>query len=316
MITFLHSETIVQDASLKIVIAGGTGLIGSAMVDALLREGHSITILSRSGRPSHRGASLVLWDATNVEDWFQSLSGVDAVVNLSGESLGAGRWTKKQKDRITSSRVRATRALAEAIGRVADKPRVLVNASAVGYYGHVDEAEVNESSPPGADFLAGVCVEWEAAASSASAHGTRVVMLRTGFVLSPDSDAFRRMVLPFRLFAGGPYGSGRQWFPWIHLADVVSGYLSAIQNESLRGPVNLVAPNPVRVNQLAKALGKSLRRPSFLPAPAFALRLALGEMADLLLKGQRVLPEQLKKNRFIFRFPTLAEALDDVTKAR
>lgn len=300
---------------MKIIIAGGTGLIGSAIAQSLIREKHSVVLLSRSGRTVHKGTLLLRWDAQNLGDWMACLEGADAVINLCGESLGEGRWTTSRKKEILESRVRSSRILAEAIGKTGRKPSVLVNASAVGYYGDVEELPMYESSPPGTDFMAAVCREWESAASGASAHGIRVVMMRTGFVIAARSEAFRRMILPFKLFAGGQYGSGRQWFPWVHLADVVGGYVTAVENKSLSGPVNLTSPNPVQVRELAKSLGRALHRPSSLPAPAFALKLALGEMSDLLLNGQRVIPQKLTESGYVFKFPRLPEALTDAVSA-
>lgn len=298
---------------MKVIITGGTGLIGSAITRTLLREGHTVTLLSRSKRTLPTGVKVIEWDPAFIGDWIATLDGADAVVNLSGESLGAGRWTTERKKRMVLSRVRSTETIVEAIARTEHRPRVLVNASAVGFYGHVEEDVLDESSPQGSDFLASLCGKWEAAASSLSSSGVRVVMMRTGFVIDAGADAFRRMVLPFKLFAGGSYGSGNQWFPWVHLEDAVAGYVEGIKNESLRGPVNLSSPNPVRVRELAREIGTALHRPSLIPAPALALKVILGEMSDLLLKGQRVIPRKLLDAGFTFRFPTIAEALKEAT---
>lgn len=295
---------------MKVVIAGGTGLIGSAIAKRLTGEGHSVTILSR--RPQPGGAAhVVLWDATSGGPWQEFLEGADAVINLTGESVGS-RWTKAKKDRIVRSRVDATNAIVIAISRAEAKPKVLVNASAVGYYGNVEEVEVTENTSPGKDFLAQTSLLWEAAAMKAQAVGIRVAIMRTGFVIGQKAAAFKRMQLPFKLFAGGPFGSGMQWFPWIHIDDAAAGYVFAAQNENLSGPANLSAPSPVRVKQLAAELGEALHRPSFMPAPAFALKLILGEMSDLLLKGQQAIPAKLLDLGFSFRFPTLPEALKNV----
>lgn len=298
---------------MNIVVAGGTGFLGSAIVRKLLEQHHEVTLLSRSAADAPWNVRLDRWDGRTVGDWLKSIEDADAIINLAGASIGGGRWTKKRKELIRDSRVQSTSAIVEGLRRVKRKPRVLVNASGVDYYGHVPEHRVDEASPAGTDFLSQVCSDWEAAAQGAAESGARVVMMRTSFVIGEGSEAFRRMVLPFKLFAGGPYGSGSQWFSWIHLNDVVAGYLIAVQNPAFQGAVNLTSPNPVRVNDLAKTLGKVLDRPSVLPAPAFALRVVLGEMADLLLKGRRALPEKLKKAGFMFRFPNLEDALRAAT---
>ncbi len=300
---------------MNIVVAGGTGLLGSAITAELVRLGHSVSILSRA---PHSGSTvnMIAWDGRGRGSWEDAVTEADAVINVSGHSIGAGRWTQRQKQRIRESRINATKALVDAIGRAGRKPKVLVNASAVGYYGHVAEGDVDESHPPGDDFLAKTCIDWEAAALRAKEHGVRVVQPRNGFVLAPNADAFKKMLMPFQFFAGGPFGSGEQWFPWIHLDDIVRGYIHAIETSSLEGPANLVAPFPVRVDELARELGKALRRPAFLRAPAFGLKILLGEMADLLLKGQRAVPNRLLKSGMTFRFPMLPEALKDIVMKR
>lgn len=296
---------------MNLTIAGGTGLVGTAITKRLTADGHSVTLLSRNPGTSASGASVIQWDARTAGPWMRAIEHADAVINLTGESIGS-RWTKAKKDRIVRSRVDAANALVNAIGIAGTKPKALVNASAVGYYGHVEEGEVHESTPPGKDFLAQTTLLWEAAAMKAQAHGIRVVTMRTAFVFGRRADAFRRLQLPFKLFAGGPFGSGVQWFPWIHLDDAAAGYVFAAQEDGLSGPVNLSAPNPVRVRDLARELGRAMHRPAFIPAPAFALKLILGEMSDLLLKGQQVIPSKLLKAGFAFRFPTLPEALQNV----
>lgn len=298
---------------MKLLITGGTGLIGRALISKLAEHRHEMTVLSRQPAPGLPQSTTVLeWDASTVGSWGRALESCDAVINLAGESLGAGRWTKRQKEKIRTSRINATNALVHAIGKGTRKPKVFLHASAVGYYGHVDEGDVVESHAPGSDFLADVCIRWEEAAKAVLQHSVRLVVLRQGFVLANKANAFKRMQLPFKLFAGGPYGSGRQWFPWVHIEDVVGAYRFALEHSSLSGPVNVVAPNPVRVKELARELGKAMRRPSFAPAPSIALRLVLGEMADLLLKGQRVLPRKLLEAGYAFKFHHLPDALKDV----
>lgn len=291
---------------MNIILAGGTGFIGTHIMERLKKAGHTVSILSRTA-----GAGRIVWNAVQAGAWEQSIAGADAVINLTGESVGAGRWTNTQKERIRNSRIDATRAIVEAIRTSANKPRVLVNASAVGYYGHVEEGDVTENTPAGNDFLGQTCALWESEARKAGQYGVRVVTMRTGFVIGKDSTAFRRMQLPFKLFAGGPFGSGQQWFPWIHIDDVAAGYAFAVEQSALSGPVNLSAPNPVRVRELAAELGRALHRPAFMPAPAFALKIVLGEMSDLLLKGQKMIPVKLLQQKFAFRFPDLSAALRD-----
>jgi len=292
---------------MKVTIGGGTGLIGSAIARKLTSEDHSVVILSRKPAAVH-GVRVVQWDAKSSGAWQETIEGADAVINLTGESVGS-RWTNTKKDRIVRSRVDSTNAIVNAIGSASTKPKVLVNASAVGYYGNVEEGEVQESAPPGKDFLAQTSLLWEDAAMKAQAFGIRVIVMRTGFVIGRQAEAFKRLQLPFKFFAGGPFGSGMQWFPWIHLDDVAAGYIFAAQHADLSGPVNLAAPHPVRVRQLARELGRVMHRPSFMPAPGFALKLDLGEMSDLLLKGQQVVPAKLLHLGFSFRFPALPEAL-------
>ncbi|HQR18999.1 MAG TPA: TIGR01777 family oxidoreductase [Gemmatimonadales bacterium] len=235
---------------------------------------------------------------------------MDAAVHLAGESIAAGRWTAETKRRIRDSRVLGTRLLAESLARLMRRPRVLVTASAVGIYGDRGDDILNEDSPPGSDFLARVGQEWEAAAKPAAEAGIRVVHLRFGIILAREGGALPRMVRPFMLGAGGPIGSGRQWMSWIALDDAIAAVLEALHNEQARGPINAVAPGPVRNAEFAAALGAALHRPALIPAPAFALRLLYGEMADAaLLASQRVVPSRLEALGFRFRHPALPGAL-------
>ncbi|MEP0822592.1 MAG: TIGR01777 family protein [Ignavibacterium sp.] len=294
---------------MKAVLAGGSGLIGRALAERLATGGHEVVILTRKPQVgSQRGIRFVQWDGASPGSWQTEIDGADAVVNLAGESVGS-RWTKAKKSRIMTSRLQATRAIVQALGSSPRKPSVLVNASAVGFYGNVPEGDVTESAPPGDDFLGRTCTQWEAEARRAGDYGVRVTLMRTGFVIARQAEAFRRLLLPFKLFAGGPFGSGKQWFPWIHLEDVVSGYIYALENPGLSGPVNLTSPNPVRVKHLAQEIGKALHRPSSIPAPAFALKVVLGEMSDLLLKGQKAVPLKLKEHGFAFQYPAVEEAI-------
>ena len=299
---------------MNIVVAGGTGFIGSSLLPLLRRAGHEVVVLTRDPEraPPTPGVTRVRWDGVTQGEWTVYVQGADAVINLAGESIGGGRWTSSRKERIVASRVNATRALLEAIRRGEKGPSLFISSSAVGYYGPVESGEVAEDHPPGSGFLADVCRLWEQEASAVGELGPRVVILRTGVVIGEKGGALERMLLPFRLFAGGPLGSGRQWFPWVHGDDVAGVILFALGNAALTGPVNLVAPETVDMRSFCAALGRALSRPSWLPVPAMALRAALGEMADMILTGQRVVPAKLLALGYQFRYPALAPALASV----
>lgn len=300
---------------MKIVIAGGTGFLGAPLADTLAAAGHAVVVLSRASsatsaaRPS--GVRLVPWTPNgDAGSLAPDIDGADAVVNLAGESIAGARWSPGHKRRILDSRVKATRSLADAIARAAAPPAVLVNGSAVGYYGPCGDEVVTEEAPPGSDFLARVCVEWEAEANRAASARTRVVCVRTGLVLARNGGALPKMLPPFKLFVGGRVGSGRQFWPWIHRDDWVALVGWAIANAGVSGPLNATAPDPVTNAAFAEALGGAMHRPALLPAPAFALRLMLGEMADaLLLSGQRAVPSKARHQGFTFRHETLDGAL-------
>jgi uncharacterized protein (TIGR01777 family) len=291
---------------MKIVVAGGTGFLGSALVDGWRRDANEVVVLTR--RP--RSRDQIGWSpGTSDTSWVKALDGADAVVNLAGETIAGGRWSVARKAAIRDSRIRATRALASALTLAARPPGVFVSASGVGVYGPRADEPVTEETPPGFDFLASVCREWEAEALEASTVA-RVVLLRTGLVLSMNGGALEQISLPFRFFAGGVIGSGRQHMSWIHLEDWVAMVRWALATTTLSGPLNLTAPNPVTNAEFTRELAHALGRPAFVPAPAFALRLALGEMADaLLLTGQRVLPAKALSLGFRFRYEKLGEAL-------
>jgi uncharacterized protein (TIGR01777 family) len=299
---------------MKIVIAGGSGFLGRALSGRLVADGHQVLVLTRGGGPSKPwdGArSTAAWNPDGTAgDWASALEGADAVVNLAGASIGDDRWTKERKAAILDSRIDATRSLVAAIGGLGRSPSVLVSASAQGYYGDRRDEELTEDAAPSRDFLAGVCVRWEAEARKAS-DKCRVVTLRTGIVLAADGGALPRMLLPFKLGAGGPLGSGRQFMSWVHLDDWVGVALLAIADPRVRGPVNLGSPAPVRNREFATALGRALHRPSLVPTPALALRLALGEMAQpLLLASIRMVPAAALAVGYRFRHPDVAEALE------
>ncbi len=291
---------------MRILIAGGSGFLGSALVGAWRADAHEVTVLTR--RPRRDGE--VAWSPEGSDlAWTKAVDGADAVVNLAGEGIADGRWTAARKAAILDSRMHATRALATAINKAARPPTVFISASAIGIYGTRDDGPITEETPPGSDFLAGVCTEWEARALDA-APTTRVVLLRTGLVLAAGGGALPQLARPFQFFAGGPVGSGRQFMSWIHVDDWVAMVRWALASAAVSGPLNATAPNPETNAAFARALGRAMGRPAILPAPGFALRLALGEMADaLILGGQRVLPAKALALGFQFRYPTLDAAL-------
>jgi uncharacterized protein len=300
---------------MKILTAGSTGLVGTALVSALAREGHTVC---RLVRPESVGVSEtkegfnVAWNPATGELGGAAV-GADAVVNLAGASIADGRWTAERKTLLRTSRIDTTRALVGALAKMNARPSVLVSASAIGIYGNRGDEVLTEESKAGADFLAGLAQGWEAEALKAEALGIRVVLARLGIILARDGGALAKMLLPFKLGAGGKLGSGQQWMSWVTLEDVVGILRFAIESTSLRGAVNVVAPQPVRNVEFTKTLAKTIRRPAIFPAPAFALRLALGEMADaLLLSSQRVVPSRLEQTGYRFLHADLASALKSV----
>jgi uncharacterized protein (TIGR01777 family) len=298
---------------MRIVVTGGTGFLGRALIQRLQAE-HELVVFTRrrtQSTPVARSgqAAEVQWSPGAAEgQWLEAVHSAHAVVNLAGEPIAAGRWTDARKRAIHDSRVAATRAIVDAI-RTASTPPILINGSAIGIYGDRGDETLTEESSLGTDFLAGVCRDWEAEAMKA-ADRTRVVSVRTGFVMSKDGGALPQFALPFRFFAGGPAGSGRQYMSWIHVDDWVEMVRFALMTPTIQGPVNATAPEPVTNAEFARTLGRALRRPAVVAAPAFALRLALGEMADaLILGGQRVLPAKGESLGFSFRYATLDAAL-------
>ena len=300
---------------MKIIVSGGSGLIGRALVASLAGDGHRAVVLSR--RPERlrdlpAGASAAAWDARSADRLAPLVSGADAVVHLAGESIADGRWSDERKRRIRDSRVDSSAAVAEAIAAAEARPAVLLQASAVGFYGDRGDEKLTEESASGDDFLAEICREWEDASAAVEAHGVRRAVLRTGVVLAAEGGALPKMMLPFRLFAGGPVGGGGQYMPWIHLADEVGAIRFLLDNPGASGPFNLTAPEPLTNREFSRVLGRVLRRPSLLPAPAFALKLALGEMSKIVLEGQRALPHRLREAGYRFRFPDAEAALRDL----
>lgn len=290
---------------MRIAIVGATGLIGRRLTDALLREGHGVVAVSRGGGDVG-AAGGVAWDPARGPMPPAALEGVDAVVNLAGAGIGDHRWTDARKREIRESRVAATRGVVAALGD--GGPRVLVNASAVGYYG-TGERRCVETTPPGDDFLAHTCTEWEAEALAGRDHGARVVLTRFGIVLAREGGALKAQLRPFRLGLGGPLGGGRQWQSWVHIDDVTGVIAHALTHDGVEGPLNVTAPHPVRQGEFAKALGAALGRPAVLPTPGFVLRVAMGEMATIALDGQRVLPQATLASGYTFRWTDVREAL-------
>ena len=300
---------------MRTIITGGSGLIGRALAAELAAAEHEVIVLSRtpgrvSGLPA--GARAVGWDGRSAEGWQDLADGATAIVNLAGESIAAGRWTAARKQRIADSRHQAGAAVVQAVASATTRPQVVIQGSAVGYYGPRGDETITEDSAPGDDFLAQVCVPWETSTEEVERLGVRRAIIRTGIVLSRDGGALPQMMLPFRLFAGGPLGSGRQGFPWIHLADEVSAIRWLIEREDASGPFNLAAPETLTNAEFGRVLGRVMRRPSFMPTPGFALRLVLGELSTLLLDGQRQVPQRLLDHGFTFRFPTAEAALRDL----
>jgi uncharacterized protein len=300
----------------KIIIAGGTGLIGSAFISILLKRGDHLWVLSRNPENFHLDPSIdvVKWDARTPEGWGDLVEGIDAIVNLAGENIGAGRWTEDRKERILDSRVQAGKALVSALEKANHRPSVLLQASAVGYYGFLDDRIVTEETGPGIDYLAQVCVDWEATTKKAEILGTRQVLLRTGLVLDKAGGALHRLLLPFRLLVGGPLGNGKQWWPWISLEDQVNAMIFLLDHPDARGAFNLTAPQPVPMSEFGRILAKVLHKPYWLPVPAFALRILLGEMSLLVLKGQRAIPQRLLDLGYKFSFEDLHSALEHSLK--
>ncbi|MBE9186678.1 TIGR01777 family protein [Microcoleus sp. LEGE 07076] len=304
---------------MKVAIAGATGFVGSRLVEKLQSAGHQAVVLSRDAQKALRvfpasaypNLEVVAYTPAESGDWQNSIAGCDAVVNLAGVPIAEEKWTEARQQAIRDSRKQTTEKLVEAIVNANPKPSVFVSASAIGYYGTSETAEFDENSPAGNDFLAAVCKDWEAAAQPAKNAGTRLAILRLGIVLGMGG-ALAKMLPPFKLFAGGPIGTGKQWFSWIHRDDVVDLILYALQNPQVEGVLNATAPNPVRMNELCQTLGEVLSRPSWLPVPSFALELLLGDGAKVVLEGQKVLPKQTLASGFQYQYPTLKLALEEI----
>jgi len=297
----------------KVLVSGASGLVGSALVPALEAEGHSVQRLVRS-RPA--GTGEVGWDPAGgtLDGAALAAARADAVIHLAGESVGAGRWTPERKTRIKESRTKGTALLAEALANLENPPATFLSASAIGYYGNRGDEQLTEDSRPGTGFLADVCRGWESATLPVYQRGVRVVNLRIGVVLSPNGGALEKLLPPFRLGLGGPFGNGKQWMSWIALDDLIGAILHALRSSALHGPVNLVGPNPTPNAEFARTLGQVIGRPAILPAPAFALKMMLGgeRAEELLLASQRIEPRRLQKTGYRFAYPDLEPALRHV----
>jgi uncharacterized protein len=300
---------------MKVIITGGTGLIGRALTDRLANEGNEIVILSRSenrpdGLPPE--ARVVKWDSRTGEGWSGELANTDVLLNLAGSNLSGGRWTESRKQQIRDSRVNAGNAVIDGVKSSGHVPRLLIQASGSSYYGDQEKCFVDESSPPGDDFLASVCVEWEKTTETIEDLGARRVIIRTGPVLNTDDGALPPIAMPFHLFLGGRTGSGRQGLSWIHLEDEVEAIRFLMDYEGIEGPVNLCAPNPVSNRQFAEAVGRVMNRPSIFPVPGIVLRTLLGEVSDTVLLGQYAVPRRLTDAGYEFQFPDIDTALEDL----
>ena len=299
---------------MRIVIAGGTGFIGKAMLAAYRAE-HTLEVLTRDPSAAQarlpEGVRAVGWDGATLGEWVGRLDGADAVINLVGESI-AQRWTPAVKQRLWDSRVKTTELLAQAAQQARTPPRIWLQASAIGIYDQSPDTTADESSPPASGFLADLGTAWEAAAQPIAAMGTRLCYMRIGVVLGLEGGALPQMLTPFKLGVGGPIGSGKQWLSWIHLDDLVGAAAFLMARDDLLGVFNFTAPQPATMHEFAKTLGRVLLRPAIFRAPAFAVRLMLGEMAEFVLQGSRVLPKRLLEAGYEFRFPTLEAALRDL----
>lgn len=304
---------------MKVAITGASGFVGSRLVEKLHTEGNQVVVLTRNFAAAQKvfpdssfpNVEVIAYTPTQSGSWQQAIASCDGVVNLAGEPIADGRWTPERKQEILNSRKLGTQKIVEAIALANPKPKVLVNASAIGYYGTSETATLDEASKPGEDFLAQVCLDWEAEAQKVTQLGVRLVILRLGIVLGMGG-AIAKMITPFKLFAGGPIGSGRQWFSWIHREDLVNLIIQALTRSDMEGVLNATAPNPVRMTQLADTMGQVMNRPSWLPVPALALEALLGDGAMVVLEGQQVIPKRTLASGFNYEYPTVKQALAEI----
>ena len=304
---------------MKVLIFGGTGFVGRNLTDELLTNGYQVFVVTRNRKKPVNDlvskVKIIEWDNNSPLSSIGELQDIDVVINLAGESIGNRRWSNSVKKEILSSRIRFTRTIVSAINNRTIHPKVLINASAVGYYGSRRDEEITEIEEAGQDFLAQVCLDWENEAYKAQSDLTRVVTIRIGVVLGREG-ALNRMIIPFKFYIGGPLGKGNQWLSWIHIKDLTSMIRFVIENQELTGPINATAPNPVTMKEFSHVLGETMNRPSWLPVPTWILKIALGQMAEMLLHGQRVVPNKIINAGFEFRFSKLKSALEDALGAR
>jgi len=306
-------------SSKSVIVSGGSGFIGRVLCRKLVARGYRVAVLTRGAMPGPSGAPdwslpvYVPWDASSADGWGHMADGAFALINLAGESIADRRWTPRRKQMILDSRVQAGRAMLEAVAGARVKPRVFIQGSAVGYYGDTGDDPVDESSAPGTGFLTRICLDWEASTRAVEDMGVRRVVIRTGLVMGRGGGVLQKMLAPFRLFVGGPLGDGEQGFPWIHMDDEIAAIMFLLENDGASGPYNLTAPEAVSNLDFCRRLGQAMSRPCGLAAPAAALRIAFGEMADeLLLTGCRAFPKRLVELGFEFKHPRLLEALKDL----
>lgn len=300
----------------RVIVTGATGLIGKALCKRLMEKNYAVVVFARDpakARTAVPGAAeYVAWQPAESGAWASAIDGAHAVINLAGPSLAGKRWTAEYKRYVRDARVIGTRGLVNAMTSATVKPRAFVSSSAVGYYGFRDDTPLDESASPGGDFLAQLCQAWEQEALKAMAQGIRTVVVRSGIVLDGKEGALPQLMLPFKFFVGGPILPGTQWMPWIHLADEVGIIMLALEDERARGPLNATAPTPQRNRDFSKAVGAALGRPSLMPVPGFALRIIVGEFAESLTTGQRVLPKKAQELGYQFKFPELGPALREI----
>ncbi len=306
---------------MKVVIAGGTGMIGRPLSSNLSSAGYEVTVLTRTPKINKSrfssGVRLSKWDPSQIDDLAEQLDGAEAVINLVGENLAGNnliptRWSRNRKRQLIESRVIPGKILSKAISVASNPPSVLIQASAVGYYGTSETDVFTEENAAGSDFLAHLCEEWEESTVSVSEDGVRRVVIRSAIVLSAYEGALRRILLPFKLFLGASFGSGTQWFPWIHFVDEIRAIRFLLENENAQGPFNLVAPNPIRNAELARVIASTMNRPIIIPVPSFFLKTALGEVSSMVLEGQRAIPKHLQNLGFTFQFPDIEPAMQDI----
>jgi uncharacterized protein (TIGR01777 family) len=298
----------------KILITGGTGFVGTQLTSRFVQESNEVTILTRSGKGPEKGPpgiSYLQGDPTQKGSWQAAIKNHNAIINLAGASIFS-KWTEEQKKAIRESRVSTTQNIVEGIPTDPSKKISLFSTSAVGYYGFCGDEELTEDSPPGKDFLARIAVEWEGEALKAKEKGARVVITRFGIVMGEKGGALSQMIPLFKKYIGGPIGSGKQWFSWVHIRDLAEAFVFLMKHPEISGPINICSPNPVRNKDLAKALGRALHRPSFIPAPGFMVKWVLGEFGSVILEGQRVIPRKLLDNEFVFQYPDIEKALQGI----